>query len=62
MYEASQLIKNSMNYQVLELITGGELFDKLVKERKFSESEARHYFRQLISSVELCHKLGVCHR
>ena len=40
----------------------GISFDKLVQEHRFSESKARYYFRQLVSSVELCHKLGVIHR
>jgi serine/threonine protein kinase len=47
---------------VLELVTGGELFDKIVNVGRFDEPTARKYFRQLISGVEYCHKQGVCHR
>lgn len=47
---------------VLELVTGGELFDKIVTAGRFDEDSARNYFRQLISGVEYCHKQGVCHR
>eukprot|EP01042_Synura_sphagnicola_P009189 gene9189-11801_t len=47
---------------VLELVTGGELFDKIVQVGKLSEEQARFYFRQLIEGVEYCHKLGICHR
>lgn len=47
---------------VLELVTGGELFDKIVSEGKFPEEMARFYFRQLVEGVEYCHSLGVCHR
>ena len=47
---------------VLELVTGGELFDKIVSEGRFSEEMARFYFKQLVEGVEYCHGLGVCHR
>lgn len=47
---------------VLELITGGELFDKIVSEGRFSEETARFYFRQLVDGVHYCHQNGVCHR
>jgi len=49
-------------YIVLEMVTGGELFDKIVAERRFSEDKARFYFRQLLAGVEYCHQMGVCHR
>lgn len=47
---------------VLELVTGGELFDKIVQSKKLNEDQARFYFRQLVEGVEYCHKLGICHR
>jgi len=47
---------------VLELVTGGELFDKIVSTGRFDEPTARAYFRQLICGVEYCHRRGVCHR
>ena len=47
---------------VLELVTGGELFDKIVQVGKLTEDQARFYFQQLIDGVEYCHKLGICHR
>ena len=47
---------------VLELIVGGELFDKIVTVGKLSEEQAFFYFEQLVEGVEYCHKLGVCHR
>lgn len=46
----------------MELITGGELFDKIVSEGKFNERVARFYFRELIRGVNYCHRQGVCHR
>lgn len=47
---------------VLELVTGGELFDKIVSVGKLNEDQAIFYFNQLVEGVEYCHKLGVCHR
>jgi len=47
---------------VLELVTGGELFDKIVAEGKFNETTARKYFQQLVAGTAYCHKQGVCHR
>jgi serine/threonine protein kinase len=43
---------------VLELITGGELFDKIVADSRFGETEARFYFRELIRGVKYCHSQG----
>jgi serine/threonine protein kinase len=47
---------------VLELVTGGELFDKIVAAQRFDEITARFYFRQLIEGVRYCHSQGVAHR
>ncbi|RZC79154.1 hypothetical protein C5167_003393 [Papaver somniferum] len=47
---------------VLEFITGGELFDKIVNHGRMIEDEARRYFQQLINAVDYCHSRGVYHR
>jgi 5'-AMP-activated protein kinase catalytic alpha subunit len=47
---------------VLELVTGGELFDKIVAKGRFNDDEARFYFRQLVEAVQFCHDQDVCHR
>ncbi|CAN6678864.1 unnamed protein product [Malus baccata var. baccata] len=49
-------------YIILEFITGGELFDKIVHHGRLSEGEARRYFQQLIDGVDYCHSKGVYHR
>ncbi|XP_048492888.1 CBL-interacting protein kinase 32 isoform X7 [Beta vulgaris subsp. vulgaris] len=49
-------------YIVLEYVTGGELFDKIVHHGRMKEDEARKYFQQLINAVDYCHSRGVYHR
>ena len=47
---------------VLELVTGGELFEKIVENTKLNEEQARFYFQQLCIGTDYCHRQGVCHR
>ncbi|KZV55149.1 hypothetical protein F511_30339 [Dorcoceras hygrometricum] len=47
---------------VMEFVTGGELFDKIVSHGRMQEDEARKYFQQLINAVDYCHSRGVYHR
>lgn len=47
---------------VLELVEGGELFDKIASEGRLSEGVARFYFKQLVEGLCYCHSLGICHR
>ncbi|KAI8020819.1 CBL-interacting serine/threonine-protein kinase 24-like isoform X1 [Camellia sinensis] len=49
-------------YIVLEFVTGGELFDRIVHKGRLSENESRCYFQQLIDAVAHCHSKGVYHR
>jgi serine/threonine protein kinase len=47
---------------VLELVDGGELFDKIQGQGRLTEEQARFYLRQLCDGLEHCHSRGVCHR
>ncbi|KAF9582114.1 hypothetical protein BGW38_000624 [Lunasporangiospora selenospora] len=47
---------------VTELAPYGELFDLIVEKERFTESEARHIFRQLLSGVQYLHARGIVHR
>jgi serine/threonine protein kinase len=49
-------------YLVLEIVTGGELFDKIVAAKKFDEATARRYFQQLAMGIYYCHQQGIAHR
>ncbi|XP_073126656.1 CBL-interacting serine/threonine-protein kinase 7 [Henckelia pumila] len=56
------LATKSKIYLVMELAPGGELFAKLSRCRRFSESTARRYFQQVVSALRFCHQNGVVHR
>ncbi|RDX80811.1 CBL-interacting serine/threonine-protein kinase 8, partial [Mucuna pruriens] len=58
----SVLASRTKIYIILEFITGGELFDKIVSCGRLSEAESRRYFQQLIDGVDYCHSKGVYHR
>uniref|UniRef100_UPI00358E6C79 serine/threonine-protein kinase BRSK2-like n=1 Tax=Myxine glutinosa TaxID=7769 RepID=UPI00358E6C79 len=49
-------------YLVLEHVSGGELFDYLVKKGRLTPKEARKFLRQIISALDFCHSHSICHR
>lgn len=49
-------------YIVTELVDGGELFEKIVEKKFYSESEARDVVKTLVGAVGYCHKLNIAHR
>jgi len=55
------MASKSRVYFAMELVKGGELFNKIAKG-KLREDVARSYFQQLISAVDFCHSRGVYHR
>ncbi|KAM3288387.1 calcium-dependent protein kinase 26 isoform X1 [Capsicum chacoense] len=46
---------------VMELCSGGELFDRIVKQGHYSERQAAELARTIVGVVEACHSLGVLH-
>jgi len=49
-------------YLIMELVTGGELFDKIVEKGSYTESEAGQLVRKIVSAVDYLHNLGIVHR
>jgi len=49
-------------YLIMELVTGGELFDRIVNRGSYSEKDASHVVRQIVSAIEYLHALGIVHR
>ena len=46
----------------MEYVSGGELFDYIVKKQKLKEEDACKFFQQILSSIEYLHELGIVHR
>lgn len=49
-------------FMIMEYVSGGELFDYIVKHGKLKEGDARRFFQQIISGVDYCHRHMVVHR
>ena len=44
-----------VNFIVLELAKGGELYEQIIKNGGYSENESRKIFEQLLNVLEFCH-------
>nr|XP_019598658.1 PREDICTED: serine/threonine-protein kinase Chk2 isoform X2 [Rhinolophus sinicus] len=49
-------------YIVLELMEGGELFDKVVAKKRLKEATCKLYFYQMLMAVQYLHENGIIHR
>jgi len=47
---------------VMELVTGGELFDKIVEKGQYSERDASVIVQKILSAVEYLHSINIAHR
>jgi len=47
---------------VLELLTGGELFDRIVSKGSYSEREASELIKDIVSAIFYLHSIGIVHR
>ena len=47
---------------VMELCTGGELFDRITAKGSYSERQAAAVCRDVLTVVHVCHFMGVMHR
>jgi len=64
LYEVYENEKNI--YLIMELCTGGELFDRITLNTEngiqFTEKQAASLFKQMMSAINYCHKNGIVHR
>jgi len=49
-------------YMVMELVTGGELFERIVEREQYSEEDAKEVMRQLLDAIEYIHSKNIVHR
>lgn len=54
--------EKSKFYMVMELMTGGELFDRIVEKEFYSEKEACDVIKPIVDAINYCHKMGIAHR
>lgn len=47
---------------VMEHCSGGELFDKIVSNKKFNEKKAANLMSQMFSAIKHLHSMGIVHR
>ncbi|CAG9323184.1 CDPK1_35 [Blepharisma stoltei] len=47
---------------IQEYCTGGELFDKIIKQNAIGENLAARYMRDILSAINYCHSQGIAHR
>jgi serine/threonine protein kinase len=44
------------------MCTGGELFEKLTKLKKFDESHSIEIIKRILNAINYCHEKGIVHR
>lgn len=51
-----------MTYMVMELCSGGELFDRIIQEERFNERHAAILMQQIFRATQYMHGESICHR
>jgi serine/threonine protein kinase len=49
-------------YLIMELVTGGELFDRIVEKEAYSELDAAKVVLRIVNALDYLHKEGIVHR
>ena len=49
-------------YIVTELLQGGELFDRIIVEKKFSEQKVSYILKQVLLAINYMHQKNIIHR
>ena len=63
MVRVFELLQDDTNfYIVTELVTGGELYDHIIKVKRLNEREAADVIRQLLLALNYMHTQNIAHR
>eukprot|EP00124_Ichthyophonus_hoferi_P005277 Ihof_evm1s725 gene=Ihof_evmTU1s725 len=58
-----QVIETELEFYIItQFAGGGEIIDHIAKHEHLDETEARRFFREIVSAVDHCHLCGVLHR
>ena len=58
-----EIIEDDNNYYiVMEYVSGGELFNYIVKNKRLEENEASFFYSQIVHIIQEIHKHKICHR
>jgi serine/threonine protein kinase len=49
-------------FLVMELLEGGELYDRIVKKKRFTETDACRIIKQIVDAISYLHKKNIVHR
>ena len=63
MVRVFELLQDDANfYIVTELVTGGELYDHIIKVKRISERSAADVIKQLLLALNYMHEQNIAHR
>ena len=62
LYEKGKGKDEMRDYMILEIATGGELFDFIAMSGRFPEPLARHFFKEFMNGINHVHANGITHR
>lgn len=55
-------VSNKAIFMVLEYLQGGELFDKIIQNKNFTEKVAKEYMHMILQGVNYLHSKNIVHR
>jgi len=58
-----ELLEDDEHYYIVsELLEGGELYERIVKRKQFSEKDAAYIIYQLLLALNYMHSKNIIHR